>query len=373
MKRLFLITFCFCFVFILTACNGNLLSFDGSSSSNAINSQTPRTASFIKSTDGGKTWTNKITIGENQNIGTADILSVAISSQNSQVIYVGTAADGLYVTRNGADNWEKINFPLTKIYGLALDSRNDQAVYASGVFGKRAKIYKSTDGGQNWIEIYTEPADNTVITSLAAAKNDANVVYAGTDQGMIIKTSDGGQTWRSIFKGNAAITNIYFDLDDDQIVYFGIFEGSILRTMNGGERIEDVDQISSTSNNVNMRNNNAVSSRLGGSTYSLASDPQARGVLYVGTGSGLFKGSEYGRSWEEMRILESSKKFPIRAVDVNPKNSSEIIYSNSGAVYKSTNNGLDWFTFQLNTDKVANIIKYDPNDPNIIYMGLRSL
>ncbi len=373
MKRLLAIIFCFCSVFVFAACDGNLMTFGGSNTVNTVNNQVPATASFIKSTDGGKTWSNKITINETQNIGTADILSIAISSQNSQVIYIGTANAGLYVTKNGADNWEKLNFPLTKIYGLALDSKNDQTVYASGALGKRAKIYKSTDGGQNWTEIYTEPADNTVITSLAASSNDANIVYAGTDQGVIIKTIDGGQSWRSIFRANGPVTSISFDSASDQIVYFGVFEGIILRTMNSGERIEDLNQLSSADNNFIGENFGSGNGRLGSNVYSVAVDPRAGGVLYAGTGNGLLKGTGYGRNWEEVGILESSRKFPIRAEAVNPKNSSEIIYSSSGAIYKSTNRGLDWFTFQLNTDKVANVIKYDPNDSNVIYMGLRSL
>jgi len=43
-------------------------------------------------------------------------------------------------------------------------------MYGSGIFNKRAKIYKRVQENQEWKEVYTEPAEGTTIASLAITK-----------------------------------------------------------------------------------------------------------------------------------------------------------------------------------------------------------
>ena len=132
----------------------------------------------------------------------------------------------------------------------------------------------------------------------------------------------------------------------------------MLETKNAGVTIENitekVDTIGQTS-----------------SVYSLVADPYLGGVVYVGTGGGIFRrnGSD---GWSSMNIIESSKAFPIRSIAVNPKNSKEIMYSSAKAVYKSVDSGARWSTFQLDTSKEISVIKYDVMDPIKMYAGLRS-
>ena len=79
-----------------------------------------------------------------------------------------------------------------------------------------------------------------------------------------------------------------------------------------------------------------------------------------------------GDSWNAMNLIESSKAFAIRSIAINPKNSKEIMYSSAKALYKSTDSGVRWATFQLDTAKEISVLKYDVADPVKIYAGLRS-
>ena len=360
MKRILAIIFCFSFMLVFSACS---LEGETSTSSTTV---TKKIGSFLKSFDGGKNWESKVKIDETKNIGLANVLSMAISLKDSNVIYLGTEKDGLYVTRDGAGKWEKLIFPLAKIYGLAIDVNNDQIIYATGSINSRAKIFKSMNGGKEWQEIYTEPNNSSVISSLNINKKDSRILYCGTSEGMIFKTTDGGQSWKNITKANGPVINISFDSANDKVVYFAISKGSILRTMDGGDKIDDLGEID-ISKFVEGKSFSLSN------TYSIKADPRNSGVLYVGTDSGMLKGSDFGNKWEEINILESSRKFPIRAIAINPQNSSEIIYSNSGVIYRSEDGGTNWVTFQLNSENSVQILEYDPLNPNNIYAGLRKI
>lgn len=360
-KRILAIVFSLGSMFLFSACSLPLTN----SSSSLGSTPSVKTGSFLKSEDNGKSWVNKIKISDTQNIGLTNALSIAVDPQNDQNIYLGTEKDGLYVTKNGADTWEKINFPLTKIYSLAMDKNNTNIIYASGILGKRAKIFKSMNGGSDWNEIYTEPSDGSTVSSLEISKKNSNVLYSGTSDGMIFKTSDGGQTWKNLLKADGPIIDISFDSVKDDAVYFGVFGGSVLRTLDGGNTIDDFGKI--------RLDTVAQGAFLNWNTYSLAVDPTLPGVLYVGMANALLRGTDYGENWEKVNILESSKKAPIRAIAVNLQNSKEIMYSSAGAMYVSIDAGENWFIFQLNTDKVVEVIRYSPINANIVYAGLRKI
>lgn len=335
-------------VFFLAGC-----SFTGSSSLSS--------GSILKSTDGGQNWEAKVKIDENKSIAGANVLSMAIDPQDNQIIYIGTKEDGIFVTKDSAESWEKLNFPPVKVYGLAINRFNSQTIFVSGVWQGRGKIYKSEDSGTDWKEIYTEPADGTVITALAASPFDGNVLYAGTSEGAVFKTTTGGKSWNNLTKAPGAITNIVFDFGSADIVCVAVFKGTILRTKDGGKAF--IDLAKNIQGGKGLRSANQV--------FAVAADPHSPGVLYAGLDEGIIKSADYGETWNPLNVLESSKGFPVRAIAVNPQNSQEIIYSSAQAVYQSIDGGVQWSTSQLQTSKSVSVIKYDPQNPGTIYLGLK--
>lgn len=344
MRKLLLPPFLFLSLLLLSGCD---LSGSGAGASGGV----------LKTVDGGKTWEPKVKIDNEKNISSEEILSMEINPADTQIIYIGTQKKGIFMTKNGGDSWNQLNFPPTRVYGLAINPQNSQIIYASGVWNKRGKIYKSKDGGEKWEEIYTEPGDGTVVTSLVIGKSNPEVLYAGTSEGMIFKTENGGNAWKNLYKAGGPVTGISFDFLNENYLYFLIYEKGILMTKDGGLNLEDL------SEKINK-------SVLNSSAYSLTADPNNSGVVYVGLDKGIAKGTEFGEKWSALNILESSKKFPIRAIAINPKNSNEIMYSIAKAIYKSGDGGVQWSTFQL-AQGVVSIIKYDILEPSNVYAGLR--
>ncbi|HAV11043.1 MAG TPA: hypothetical protein DCX32_00630 [Candidatus Moranbacteria bacterium] len=315
-------------------------------------------ATFIKTSDSGEIWEPKMKVDEKKSISSINVLAVAVDPFDPNIVYLGSEKNGIFVSRDGAETWSQIKFP-EKVYGLALDHSARNVIYASGVFKGRGKIFKRTSEGSEWKEIYTEPADGTVISSLAMDKFNANVLYAGTNEGVIFKTTDGGNTWNNIHKAEAPVTSIAFDSANSNVVYFGVFQRSLLKTSNGGVSVENI-----TSKISGLDGNQSV--------FSVTTDPRSAGTLYAGLGNGIAKSVNGGENWVNLNTLGSSRNFPVRVLAVNPQNSSELIYVAGKAIYKSTDGGVQWSTFQLDTAKDVGGIVYNRNNPSIIYAGLRN-
>jgi photosystem II stability/assembly factor-like uncharacterized protein len=342
---------------LFTVISLGIILFSGCSLSGSNN---PSPGNFLKSTDGGKIWESKVSAGQNSTIAQVNVLSMAIDRNNTQVIFLGTKEDGIFMTKNGGELWEKVNFPSIKTYGLAIDPLNSQIIYASGVWGGRGKIYRSEDGGSNWKEIYTEPSDGTIIVSLEISPTGSGVVYAGTSEGAVFKTTNGGDTWVNATKASGAVTDIVFDPINSDIVYFLVLEQGIIRTKDSGASFVDLEK--------NIQGNKFFG---GSQIFSMIVDPYQSGTLYAGFNNGILKSTDFGDNWNSVNILESSKEFPVKAMAINPQNSREFIYSAAQAVYKSIDSGAQWATTQLEAGKSVDIIKYDPMNPGTIFLGLR--
>ena len=121
-----------------------------------------------KSLDGGKSWKN-MGLKSSEHIG-----MIQIDPVNSNRVFVAAYVPlwkeggerGLYKSENGGKDWELIlnvdeNTGINEVH---LDPRDSKVIYATShqrrrhVFtyvggGPGSKIYKSTDGGQNWREL----------------------------------------------------------------------------------------------------------------------------------------------------------------------------------------------------------------------------
>jgi photosystem II stability/assembly factor-like uncharacterized protein len=103
----------------------------------------------------------------------------------------------------------------------------------------------------------------------------------------------------------------------------------------------------------------------------LTADTINHNDLYAGAKNGLFRSTDNGKSWKSLTIIESSKKFPVHAIAINPQNSNEIVYAAGNAFYRSVDGGAKWATTQLEIDRGVGSIEYEPSHSNIIYFVLR--
>tara|TARA_B110000967_G_scaffold187640_1_gene209732 strand:- start:1621 stop:4830 length:3210 start_codon:yes stop_codon:yes gene_type:complete len=175
-----------------------------------------------KSTSGGVKW---VPIFEKE--ATASIGAVAIQQSNPSVIWVGTGEGnprnslnggyGIYKSLDGGKNWILMGLEKTRhIHRVIIDPTNPNTVYAAaigspwGVHPERG-VYKTTDGGKTWAKIlYTnqksgaadlvmDPQNpNKLIAAMWEHKRDPWFFSSGGEGSGLYSTYDGGDTWKKI-------------------------------------------------------------------------------------------------------------------------------------------------------------------------------
>ncbi|MDF1575780.1 MAG: hypothetical protein P1P86_11390 [Bacteroidales bacterium] len=129
--------------------------------------------------------------------------------------------------------------------------------------------------------------------SLSESRLDENLLYAGTDDGVISITSDGGKNWKQVksFPGIPEFTyvsDLLADRYDDQVVYATFdnrkrddFKPYVLKSTDRGN--------SWVSISANLPEN--------GTVHTIEQDPEVPGLLFVGTEFGFYFSIDGGGAW----------------------------------------------------------------------------
>ena len=176
-----------------------------------------------KSMDAGETWKF---IGLE---GSEHIARIRIHPTNPDLVYIAAIGNlwkpnetrGIYRSNDGGQNWEKILYESNKagVGDLVLDPNNPRIIYAATWEMKRngyrmdsggpdSKMYKSTDGGDSWINISTYdglPKGPWGIVGITVSPMDSNRVWAIIEakDGGLFRSDDAGKTWKKINENRA--------------------------------------------------------------------------------------------------------------------------------------------------------------------------
>lgn len=176
-----------------------------------------------KSMDAGETWKF---IGLE---GSEHIARIRIHPTNPDLVYIAAIGNlwkpnetrGVYRSKNGGLNWEKILFESNKAGAgdLILDPNNARIIYAATWEMKRngyrmdsggpdSKMYKSYDGGDSWTDISKFqglPKGPWGIVGITVSPMDSNRVWAliEAENGGLFRSDDSGKTWEKINENRA--------------------------------------------------------------------------------------------------------------------------------------------------------------------------
>ncbi len=142
--------------------------------------------SVSKTTDNGISW-------KRYNLSTTDgfTYALAIDPTNSDIVYAG-GVPGLYKTTDGGVNWLNISSGISGfVYALAIDHQNPTTVFAGTPDG----VFKSLDSGETWSN--TGCGD---VNALLVHPNHPHIIYAGTSHGVFVSTKGGGD-WTEMNEG----------------------------------------------------------------------------------------------------------------------------------------------------------------------------
>ena len=275
----------------------------------------------------------------------ADI--AAVRAGERLTIYVGSASGGVWKSVDGGITFKPIfdKQPSISIGSIAIDPSNAQTVWVgTGESWVRNSVsvgtgvYRSRDGGENWEAVGL--ADSEHVSSIAIHPKDSNTVYAcalghlwnsNTERG-VFKTTDGGKTWSKVLFRNdsTGCANLAIDPQDPNVVYAGMWD-------------------------VRREPHNFRSG---------------------GPGSGLFKTTDGGASWKELRKGLPEGDFGRIGIAVAPSNHARVYAvveaRNHTALFRSDDAGDSW-TEVNNSFNVSGRPFYfarlavDPKNPDRVY------
>jgi photosystem II stability/assembly factor-like uncharacterized protein len=145
---------------------------------------------LLQSTDGGVNWTGL-------NSGTTkNLRSVYFPSHD--IGYICGGGGTVLKTTDAGNNWTSMNVNTdTDLINIRFATDDIGYVVASAVAFDKGSIYKTTDGGTTWTAVYSDALNGF----LGLAVADANTVYAGGNNDVIVKTTDGGANWTQVYSG----------------------------------------------------------------------------------------------------------------------------------------------------------------------------
>jgi photosystem II stability/assembly factor-like uncharacterized protein len=245
----------------------------------------------------------------------ADI--VAVHEGSRLTIYIGAASGGVWKSVDGGTTFKPIfdKQPSLSIGSLAIDPSNAQTVWVgTGESWVRNSvsvgtgIYRSRDGGESWEALGL--ADSEHIARVVVHPKDSNTVFAcalghlwnaNTERG-VFKTTDGGKTWNKVLYRNdsTGCAEMAMDPQDSSVLYAAMWD-------------------------VRREPHNFRSG---------------------GPGSGLFKSTDSGATWHELRKGLPEGDLGRIGIAVAPANHTRVYAvveaKNHTALFRSDDAGYSW-------------------------------
>jgi len=217
-----------------------------------------------KSNDAGDTWEH---IGLK---GTEHIGRIRIHPTNPDLVYVAAIGNlwkpnqerGVYRSQDGGKTWDKILYESDKAgaVDLILDPNNPRIIYASTWQMKRngyrmdsggpgSKLWKSTDGGDNWKDITSMPGlpkGTLGIIGVTVSPQNSDRIWTiiEAEEGGVYRSDDGGKTWKKTSANRELrqrawyYSRIYADTQDEDKVY--VMNVSFWVSKDGGENFKSI-------------------------------------------------------------------------------------------------------------------------------------
>jgi len=180
-------------------------------------------------------------------------------------------------------------------------------------------IWRSDDAGRTWTPIFDDQPTQS-IGALAVAPSDPNTIYAGSGEGLhrpdlsvgngIYKSVDAGRTWTHMGLDDAQqIANLAIDPRDPNRVFAAVMGHpygpnamrGIFRTTDGGrnwQRVLFKDE-NTGANDVEMDPSDP--STVYASLWQSRLGPSEDNNEFDGTGGGLFKSTDGGNTWRQLK------------------------------------------------------------------------
>ena len=225
----------------------------------------------------------------------ANVYCIDQSVSNPNVLYAGTEGGGLHKTTDKGLNWTMVaaDVAISTIVDVKVAPSDENVVY----FTANDRIYKSSDGGVNWAEVYYVGARGY---QLAIHPSNPNTVFCAAANGFY-RSTNGGANWDRLYTD--ASWDVAWHPANSQVIY-------LLKTNSSLKKCEFYKSIDggtswSLKNNGWYSPSDPANASDGGAR--LAVTPASSNMIYVallgnskqgdGNWIGIYRSTDAGESW----------------------------------------------------------------------------
>lgn len=338
-----------------------------------------------KTVNYGNTWHN-ISDGY---LATGSIGAIRVAASDPAVVYVGTGSDGIrsnviigkgvYRSDDAGQTWTHAGLEdVGQIGAVLIHPRDPLRVWVAAIGNpfapsERRGVYRTRDGGRNWERVLFV-ADSVGAVDLEMAPDNSSTIYAamwraerkpwtiisGADGvGGIYRTTDGGNSWDKMTEGLP--TGLIGKIDlavspaDPNRVY------ALVETVDEEEGLYRSDDRGLTwrlvSNQAGLMNRPFYYTNVD-------ADPTDADIVYVNN-EDFYKSTNGGQDWTTIRTPHGDN----HDMWINPDDPSVFIQSNDGGANVTLDGGNTWSS-QLN-QPTAELYQVDVDDryPYWLYAG----
>lgn len=312
-----------------------------------------------KTVNAGQSWTN-VSDGYFEAASTG---SIDVADSNPDIVYAGTGSDGIrsnvsigkgvYKSVDAGRTWSHVGLrDAGQIASIVVHPGNPDIVYVAAL-GDPFKptpdrgVYRTRDGGRNWQKVLFV-SDSTGAVDLELQPGKSDVVYAamwraerkpwtiisGAREGGVYRSADGGDNWSRLSGGLPAglVGKSDFAVspakpDRLYVLIEAKPGGGLYRSDDAGRSFIAVD---TTTRGLITRPFYYTN---------IDADPTNSDIVYVGT-EDFYKSTDAGKTWATMSTPHGDN----HDMWINPANPSIMIQSNDGGANVSLDSGRSWST-----------------------------
>ena len=290
--------------------------------------------------------------------------ATAVAGVTSQpnVFYFGATGGGVWKTTDGGINWENVSdghFKTGSVGAIGIAESDPNVVYVGmgespirGNFSHGDGVYKSTDAGKTWKHIGLE--DTRQIARVRVHPKNPEIVFAAAlghvfgpnEQRGVFRSTDGGKNWQKVlFRSNkAGAVDLILDPTNPNNVYAAFWEvyrqpwtlesggagSGLFKSTDGGDTWNEITRNPGLPRGVTGK---------AGITVSPA-NPERIWALVEAEDGGVFRSDNGGKTWakvNEQRSLRQRAWYYTR-IYADPQNADTVYVLNTG-FYKSNDGG----------------------------------
>ncbi len=289
-----------------------------------------------------------------KNFSLDQVASMAFDPSDEEAIYFGTIGNGMLYSYDQGNSWQiALELGPGTVNAIAIDPNNSCLVYAS----KGNKLFKSIDCNRHWEVIFTDDDVSAIIKTIAIDHFNTHNIYLALARGDIVKSNNTGDSWQTVYRFKKRVNKLVIDANDSRIMYVDVNTLGLHKTTDGGKNWQNISDI-------------LTNFKIGKQIVDIHLIKGQPNLLFIATTEGIIKSEDSGHKWQQLSLLSPKRRAQINSLAINPQNIKEIYYVSNKTFYQSIDGGENWITRVIPSSRQAKILLLNPQNPNILYLGI---